>query len=81
MNDSFNYSACDDCPDRLICHCLQITETELVTALTVREIRTLQDIRQHTGAGDGCTACHKTLRKYLERHACRNATATLAQAL
>jgi bacterioferritin-associated ferredoxin len=79
MNESCNYSACDDCPGRLICRCLQVTETELATALAVREIRTIQDIRQHTGAGDGCTACHKTLRKYLERHACRSATAGLVQ--
>jgi NAD(P)H-nitrite reductase large subunit len=50
----------------MVCHCLQVTEEDLVTALTTRTIRTVKDIREHTGAGDGCTACHKLLRRYLE---------------
>jgi bacterioferritin-associated ferredoxin len=60
---------CQDCSERLICRCLQIREAELITALTTRDIRTIQDVRQHTGAGDGCTACHGLLRKYIERYA------------
>jgi NAD(P)H-nitrite reductase large subunit len=39
----------------------------LVEAITTREIRTVRDIRQHTGAGDGCTACHRLLKQYLDR--------------
>ena len=31
-------------------------------------LRTVKDVRQHTGAGDGCTACHRTIRQYLEQH-------------
>ncbi len=82
MND-FCHSpdAPDDCPGRLVCHCLQVTEADLVTALNVLEIRTVQDIRRHTGAGDGCNACHKTLGRYLERHGCSAGTADLAAAV
>jgi NAD(P)H-nitrite reductase large subunit len=57
---------CTACPERLVCHCLQVTEADLLTALSTQTIRTVKDIRRHTGAGDGCTACHKLLRRYLE---------------
>jgi bacterioferritin-associated ferredoxin len=57
------------CPGRLVCHCLQVTEEALVEVLAVLKPRTLQEVRRHTGAGDGCTACHKLLCRYLERHA------------
>jgi bacterioferritin-associated ferredoxin len=52
-----------------ICRCLGITEAVLVEALSTGEIRTLKDIRRHTGAGDGCMACHSRLREVLERFA------------
>ena len=68
MNDFCSAGNCDGCPDRVVCNCLQVTEGELVQALTTVELRSVRDIRRHTGAGDGCTACHKALVKYLERH-------------
>ena len=55
------------CSDELVCHCLQVTEAELVEALATCPIRTLKDIQQHTAAGGGCTACHRLLKTYLER--------------
>jgi bacterioferritin-associated ferredoxin len=58
---------CDECPGRLVCRCLQVTEDFLRTAVSKLELKTITDIRQYTGAGDGCTACHKALRRYLER--------------
>jgi NifU-like protein len=57
-----------DCPGRVICHCLGVTEDELVEALTTRAVQTLRDIRRHTGAGDGCTSCHTQLCAILERY-------------
>ena len=57
---------CTNCPGQYICRCLKVTEEELLTALATREIHSLRDLRAHTGAGDGCTACHKTLARYLE---------------
>ncbi len=57
------------CPGRLVCRCLGVTEAVLVEALVTLEIRTLQDLRRETGAGDGCTACHRLLRRYLEARA------------
>jgi bacterioferritin-associated ferredoxin len=51
----------------MVCLCLQVTEEMLLEALAVLDLRTLQEVRQHTGAGDGCTACHRRLGGYLER--------------
>jgi len=57
------------CPGRLLCRCLRVTEAVVVEALTTLGVRTLKGLRQETGAGDGCTACHRLLQRYLERHA------------
>lgn len=61
-----NRKGCDVCSRRLVCECLQITEMALAEALAGREIKTVKDIRRLTGAGDGCNACHKILKTYLE---------------
>lgn len=57
-----------DCSLRYICRCLRVTEDVLTEAFATQDIRTLKDIRRHTGAGDGCMACHRRLKSYLERH-------------
>jgi bacterioferritin-associated ferredoxin len=67
MDNFCSSDRCGDCPGRFVCRCLQVTEDTLVEALSTRGIRTIKDIRLHTGAGDGCTACHSLLRKYLEK--------------
>jgi NAD(P)H-nitrite reductase large subunit len=68
MDRGHPHNDCAGCPGRLVCHCLQVTEAALVEALEGLGLRTLKEVRRHTGAGDGCTACHKLLGKYLERH-------------
>ena len=61
---------CETCPARMVCHCLQVTEDVLLRALETMHLVSVKDICRHTGAGDGCTACHRRLRKYLDqRHA------------
>ncbi|NBO93124.1 MAG: (2Fe-2S)-binding protein [Planctomycetia bacterium] len=57
---------CSTCPGRMICHCLQVTEDVIVHAVSVLGVRTVKEIRSCTGAGDGCTACHRRLKQYLE---------------
>ena len=51
---------------RYVCTCLRITECELLSTLSRANIRTLRDLRRTIGAGDGCTACHRTLQRYLD---------------
>jgi bacterioferritin-associated ferredoxin len=68
--DAYNTrNDCDTCPGRMVCHCLQITEELLLEALEAFDLRTVHEVRQHTGAGDGCTACHRQLRRFIERRA------------
>lgn len=52
---------------KIVCECLEITEAQILKAIRTRRIRTVQDITECTSAGDGCTACHPLLRKYLEQ--------------
>jgi len=67
MNDPHcTRKGCSVCPKRLVCECVNLTEADLLEALTNREIKTIKDIRRLTGAGDGCNACHKLLKTYLE---------------
>lgn len=47
------------------CACLRVSHAELLKAIACLNIRTLNDLRAQTGAGDGCTACHRRLRHYL----------------
>ena len=51
---------------RYVCTCLRITERELLKTLASAKVRTLRDLRHTLGAGDGCTACHRTLQRYLD---------------
>jgi bacterioferritin-associated ferredoxin len=67
MDACLDRSDCQTCPGHVVCHCLQVTEETILHALAVFELRTLKDVRQHTGAGDGCTACHRRLRHLLGR--------------
>ena len=66
---------CSTCPGRFVCRCLRITEEMLVEALAAHDLRTVTDIRRVTGAGDGCTCCHKQIRALLEVHVSTGALA------
>jgi bacterioferritin-associated ferredoxin len=66
---------CATCPGRVVCRCLQVTEEVVVEAITALELKTLAEVREATGAGDGCTCCHKQLRKLLEL-ACYSSSGT-----
>lgn len=62
-------SACPSvgsCGDRIVCRCLKVTEDTLIHAIRVNGLRTIRELRTVTGAGDGCTCCHRQLKTYLE---------------
>ena len=59
---------CAGCPDRIVCRCLMVTEGTIVDAIVLLGLRTVKDVKQATGAGDGCTCCHSQIREYLEVH-------------
>ena len=60
---------CHSCVANVVCHCLNVTEDQVVEAITTLALRTVKDVREHTGAGEGCTACHARLRAFLDQHA------------
>lgn len=60
---------CSGCPDRVVCRCLKVTEGTLVDAIVTLGLRTVKEVRAATGAGDGCTCCHREVRALLEVHA------------
>ena len=60
--------SCHDCPERFVCHCLQVTETEVVDTIVSLEVRSVRDLQRHTGAGGGCTACHRRLSQLIETY-------------
>ena len=51
-----------------VCSCLRVTECQLLETLAGSSIGTIGDLREVIGAGDGCTACHQRLNRYLEAH-------------
>jgi len=53
------------CDGRIVCHCLNVTADEVTRVVVALGLRTLGEVRCHTGAGDGCTACHQRLRQIL----------------
>jgi bacterioferritin-associated ferredoxin len=47
---------------------LRVTEDVIRDAVAAFDIQTIHELRAHTGAGDGCTACHSRLEEFLEAY-------------
>ena len=62
------HRSCNDCSERFVCNCLRVTENQVIDALASLPIRNLKDLRQLTGAGEGCTCCHDRLRQLISLH-------------
>ncbi len=59
---------CAGCPDRIVCHCLKVTEEAIANAVQTLGLRSVRDVRSATGAGDGCTCCHGEIRELIAVH-------------
>lgn len=59
-------SQCAGCPGEYVCHCLKVTE-DMVRAAVEEGAASVAHLRQLTGAGDGCTACHRRLNELIEQ--------------
>ena len=51
--------------DVLVCHCFEVTESEIRRVIDTVDSQSVEDVRRHTAAGDGCTACHCRIRRML----------------
>ena len=76
INFSFCSQPCQECTERFVCRCLRVTEAALVEALTTLPIRNLLELRQLTGAGDGCTCCHERLKQMIDEHVYSSSSAS-----
>ena len=67
--------------DEVVCHCLQIRQSEIKTAVGTHEATTVRSIMKATDAGTGCTACHSRIRQQIAEYAkeIRTASSQLAQ--
>jgi bacterioferritin-associated ferredoxin len=69
MDDCTFPRDCGGCTGRMLCHCLQITEEAVAEAVSLFNLTTVNEVRERTGAGDGCTACHRRVRRLLKERA------------
>ena len=60
--------SCLEAGGPVVCHCLGITEDEIVTSLITLELRSIRELRRHTGAGSGCNCCHRKLQTYIDTY-------------
>ena len=54
--------------ERPVCHCLNLTESEIREVISEHEPRTVQGVSQMCGAGAGCMSCHRHIRRMLNEH-------------
>ena len=47
------------CSEEVICHCLKVTQAEVESAIVTSDEPSLRCVMRMTGAGTGCTACHR----------------------
>lgn len=50
---------------RPVCHCLRVEEAEIRDAIDGGELQTVRQVTAACGAGGGCTACHRHIKRYL----------------
>jgi bacterioferritin-associated ferredoxin len=50
---------------RPLCHCLNISEGEVREAIAENSLQTVRGVAKVCGAGGGCTACHRHIKRLL----------------
>ena len=50
---------------RPLCHCLNISECEVREAIADHDLQTVRGVAKTCGAGGGCTACHRHIKRLL----------------
>jgi NAD(P)H-nitrite reductase large subunit len=56
---------CDSHSDPLVCRCLQVYRSQIVDCIAVTGAETVREVREQTGAGKGCLACHCRIKELL----------------
>ncbi|MGD9855206.1 MAG: (2Fe-2S)-binding protein [Planctomycetaceae bacterium] len=70
-----------DCiTDRMLCHCLQVKESQVADSVAIYGAETVRDVIRTCGAGGGCNSCHAKIRQLIEAHGVTDAIADEMQA-
>lgn len=56
---------------KIVCECLGTTEAEIISAITAQHLSSVRQVTACTQAGDGCTACHPAIARYLSANRAR----------
>ncbi|MBX3438160.1 MAG: (2Fe-2S)-binding protein, partial [Planctomycetaceae bacterium] len=48
--------------DRVLCHCLQVKESQVAESVIFYGAETVRDVVRTCGAGGGCNSCHARIR-------------------
>lgn len=77
-SNGFEATTCgSDGSRRYVCRCLRVTEGEVVELIVNLSLRSFEELRRCSEAGDGCTACHARLRDLVDRYACPGSSSAL----
>lgn len=63
---------------RPLCHCLNVTECEVRDVISENELQTVRGVSNACGAGSGCTACHRHIKRLLNEQAVKHRLQSLA---
>ena len=57
-----------ECPERPLCHCFGISHADVKESIEQHDLVSVRGITQACGAGGGCTACHRHLKRLLNEN-------------
>lgn len=62
------------CRVRPVCHCLGIHADEIRQVIADEDLTNVRQVTKSCGAGGGCTACHRHIKRYLAEATAERAT-------
>lgn len=62
-------SCCAPSAARPLCHCLRVYEDEIRQTIDEHQLASVKQVTQSCGAGGGCTACHRHIKRFLREAA------------
>jgi len=72
VSTAVNSSAADVAPGtnriRPLCHCLRVMEADVRDTIITCELSTVREVTRACGAGGGCMACHRHIKRLLAEH-------------
>lgn len=67
--DDYSISGTAASADKIICTCFNVSEQQIVEAIEVNNLTTLDDITNYTKAGGACGRCKSSIQKIIDKYA------------